>query len=129
MKHLKVLIIASALLASSNAFAHGGEHGEVSVTEVIQAAQTTTKTLTFKDNGMSVGKLDTSWNKVAQGDFELVDATEREYIVKATNAESGEALFFRVSKKGEVLDVKKANSIEKTPWSFTLNGANGNLSF
>lgn len=27
MKHIKVLTIASALLASSNAFAHGGAHG------------------------------------------------------------------------------------------------------
>ena len=104
MKHIKVLTIASALLASSNAFAHGGAHGEVSVMEVIQAAQTTAKTLTFKNNGMSVGKLDTSWNKVAQGDFELVEAT---------NSENGETLFFSISKKGKVLNVEKATSFDK----------------
>lgn len=113
MKHIKVLTIASALLASSNAFAHGGAHGEVSVMEVIQAAQTTAKTLTFKNNGMYVGKLDTSWNKVAQGDFELVEATEREYIVKAINSENGETLFFSISKKGKVLNVEKATSFDK----------------
>jgi len=113
MKHIKVLTIASALLASSNAFAHGGAHGEVSVLEVIQAAQTTAKTLTFKNNGMSVGKLDRSWNKVAQADFELVEATEREYIVKATNSENGETLFFSISKKGKVLNVEKATSFDK----------------
>ncbi|WP_414630999.1 DUF6488 family protein [Alteromonas australica] len=42
-----------------------------------------------------------------------VEATEREYIVKATNSENGETLFFSISKKGKVLNVEKATSFDK----------------
>ena len=48
MKHIKVLTIASALLASSNAFAHGGAHGEVSVMEVIKLPRQRLKHLLLK---------------------------------------------------------------------------------
>ena len=114
MKSLIKLIFLAALSTSTAAMAHGEGHGKVDEKKVIQAAQNVAKKLTFKDNGMSVGKLDSSWNKVAKEQFELVEESDKAIIVKAINNANQQTLFFKVSKSGQVLDVKDANSFKNT---------------
>ncbi|REL35641.1 DUF6488 family protein [Thalassotalea euphylliae] len=104
------LVLASTLIFTSSAFAHGDGHSKLDQSKIIQAAQTSAKMLTFKDKGMSVGKLDSSWNKVAKGAFKLVEETDNAIIVKATNTNNQQTLLFNVSKGGKVLDVKEAKS-------------------
>ena len=107
MKSLLKLVLTSALLLSSSAFAHSDGHGKVDEKKIIQAVQSLTKTLTFKDKGMSVGKLDGSWSKVAKESFEVVEQNSDTLLVKATNAKNHQTLFFVVSKSGKVLEVKE----------------------
>lgn len=107
MKALITLVLASTLVFTSSAFAHGDGHGKVDEKKLIQAAQTLTKTLTFKDKGMSVGKLDSSWNKVAKEKFKIVEESDESILVKATNAKNHQTLYFVVSKSGKVLEVKE----------------------
>lgn len=107
MKSLLTLVLTSSLLLSSFAFAHSDGHGKVDDKKIIQAAQTLAKTLTFKDKGMSVGKLDSTWNKVAKEKFEVVEKSADSILVKATNPQISQTLFFVVSKGGKVLEVKE----------------------
>lgn len=106
--------LISTLIISSSAFAHSGGHGKVDKNTIIQAAQIATKTLTFKDKGMSVGKLDSSWNQVAKDKFELVEETSSQFIVKATNNQNQQTLYVKITKAGKVIDVKDASSFKNT---------------
>ncbi|KGJ90351.1 DUF6488 family protein [Colwellia psychrerythraea] len=106
MKTLSKLAVISTLLFTTSVFAHGDGHGEVDKKKILQAAQTSAKALTFKDKGMSVGKLDGSWNKVAKDNFTIVEETREGILVKATNAQNHQTLLFMVSKTGKVMEVK-----------------------
>ena len=55
---------------------------------------------------MSVGKLDSSWNKVTKDNFTVVEETRDAVLLKATNAQNSQTLLFIVSKAGKVMDVK-----------------------
>ena len=110
MKMLKHLVFVSTVVFATSVWAHGEGHGNADIEQVTQAAQTTAKMLTFKDKGMSVGKLDSSWNSVGQGEFELVEETQQGFIVKATNKKNQQTLFFKINKLGTVLDVKDAKA-------------------
>ena len=112
MKTLMHLLLVATFAFTSSAFAHGDGHGKVDKKKIIQAAQTSAKMLTFKDRGMSAGKLDSSWNDVSKSNFELVEETKDAIIVKANNAQNQQTLYFNVSKGGKVLDVKDAKSFE-----------------
>ncbi|OKY27813.1 DUF6488 family protein [Thalassotalea sp. PP2-459] len=112
MKTLKKLAVISTLLFTTSAFAHGDGHSEVDKKKILQAAQTSAKTLTFKDKGMSVGKLDGSWNKVAKDSFKFVEETKEAIIVKAMNNENNQTIYFKISKAGKVLDVKDESSFK-----------------
>ena len=79
---------------------------------IIQAAQTLAKTLTFKDKGMSVGKLDSTWNNVAKDKFEIVEQSADSMLVKASNDQNHQTLFFVVSKSGKVMDVKEEKAFK-----------------
>ena len=72
MKLLKVLILLAAISVSNTLFAHDGGHGAMSADRAVTLAQTSAKMLTFKSHNMSVGKLDTSWNKVKLEQFILL---------------------------------------------------------
>lgn len=110
-KLLSIITLCGALL-SSNAFAHGEGHGKVDQNKVIQAAQTFAKKLTFKDLGMSVGKLDTSWSKVDKSRFKFLEEAKDVYLVRATNNENAQTLYFVLSKEGKILSVKDAEIFE-----------------
>ena len=87
-------------------FAHGDGHGEVDKNKILQAAQSSAKALTFKDKGMSVGKLDSSWNKEAKDKFIIVEETRDGILVKATNGQNDQTLLFMISRTGKVMEVK-----------------------
>jgi len=108
MKILTKFAVISTMIFVTSAVAHSDGHGKVDKTTILQAAQTSAKTLTFKDKGMSVGKLDSSWNKVAKENFKIVEETSEGVLVKATNDKNQQTLFFMVSKGGKVMNVKDA---------------------
>lgn len=107
MKIIRQSILVSTLVFTASVFAHGGGHGKLDESKIIQAAQTYAKTLTFKDKGMSFGKLDSTWNKVAKDNFEVVEETADSILVKATNTQNHQTIFFVVSESGKVLEVKE----------------------
>ncbi len=113
MKALIKLVLTATVLFNGVVFAHSEGHGRVDVNQVIQAAQTAAKTLTFRDKGMSVGKLDSSWNKVAKDAFRIVEESDNTLLIKATNEHTNQTVFFVVSKGGKVLDVKAADSFKQ----------------
>jgi len=112
MKALVQLILISTLVVTTSVMAHGDGHGKLDKKKIIQAALTSAKMLTFKDKGMSVGKLDSSWNQVAKDQFEMVEESKDTVIVKAKNTQNSQVLYFTVSKGGKVLDVKDAKTFE-----------------
>lgn len=112
-----LLLLTSISLATSFstiAITHDGGHGAMNSEKAIILAQTSAKTLTFKSEGMSVGKLDKSWNNVAKSQFTLVEENEKNIIVKATNQQNKQTLYFNVNKDGTVSDVTESSSVKKS---------------
>jgi arylamine N-acetyltransferase len=66
--------------------------------------------LTFKDHGMSVGKIDKSWNDLTKEQFRIVEEGKSNFIVKAINTKTKKTLYFNISKKGEIKDVKDGSA-------------------
>lgn len=110
MKTLKKILLISVLAISSSAFAHSDGHGKVSPKEVIQIALKSAKMLTFKDHGMSVGKVDASWNNMSKEQFSIIEKDDFNYIVKAINTDTKQELYFSINKAGEINDVKDRRS-------------------
>jgi hypothetical protein len=110
MNILKKIILISTLAISASTFAHSDGHGKLNADKVISIAQTSAKMLTFKDHGMSVGKIDKSWNDLTKEQFRIVEEGESNFIVKAMNTKTKNVLYFDISKKGEIKDVKSGGS-------------------
>ncbi|MCH2085571.1 MAG: DUF6488 family protein [Pseudoalteromonas sp.] len=106
MKILTKLAFMSSMVFASSTMAHSDGHGKVDKSKILQAAQTSAKTLTFKDKGMSVGKLDSSWNKVSKENFKIIEETGEGVLVRATNENNHQTIFFMVSRGGKVMEVK-----------------------
>lgn len=111
MNILKKIMLISTLVISASTFAHSDGHGQINTDKVISIAQTSAKMLTFKDHGMSVGKIDSSWNDLTKEQFRIVEEGKSNYIVKAINTKTKRILYFDISKKGEIKDVKSGGSI------------------
>lgn len=112
MKILIKLAAITAIVFTTSAMAHSDGHGKVDKNKILASAQTSAKTLTFKDKGMSVGKLDSSWNKVSKDSYKLVEETKEALIVKAINNENNQTIYFKISKAGKVIDVNDARSFK-----------------
>ena len=112
MKALVKLALISAFVISTSAIAHSEGHGKVDKKKILASALTSAKALTFKDKGMSIGKLDSSWNKVSKDSFELVEETDEVIVVKAKNDENNQTIFFKLSRAGKVLDVQDERSFK-----------------
>lgn len=110
MNIFKKLLLISALAVSTSTLAHSDGHGKITNEKVIEIAQTSAKMLSFKDHGMSVGKIDKSWSDVTKEQFRVVEEKESNYIVKAINTKTKETLYFNISKNGEIKDVKTGSS-------------------
>lgn len=113
MNILKKIILISTLAMSATVFAHSDGHGKISADKVILIAQTTAKMLTFKDHGMSVGKIDKSWNDLTKEQFRIVEEKKSNFIVKAINTKMKKTLYFNISKNGEVKDVKDGSAFNE----------------
>jgi hypothetical protein len=113
MKILTHLLLISAISVSSSALAHSTGHAKVNAAKAIEIAQTSAKTLTFKDLGMSLGKIDQSWNNVDKQYFKVVEQGESGYIVKAFNGQNNQTVYFKISEKGEIEDVKDAKAFSQ----------------
>lgn len=114
MKTLAKLLLITLTFISSAVFAHGGDsHGKANPAKALEIAQSTAKKLTFKANGMSIGKIDKSWNNIAKEDFIMVEMNDEAYLVKAKNKANDQELFFIVGKDGKVKDVKDGKSFSK----------------
>jgi len=113
MNILKKIILISSLALSTSVFAHSDAHGKVTAEKVIEIAQTSAKMLSFKDHGMSVGKIDKSWNDVSKEQFRIVEEREASYLVKAVNTKTKETFYFNISKKGEINDVKEGRALNR----------------
>ena len=114
MNIFKKIILISSLVLSATVFAHSDGHGKVNAEKVIEIAQTSAKMLSFKDYGMSVGKIDKSWNDVTKEQFRVVEEKESNYIVKAINTKTKETLYFNISKKGEIKDINKDRAFNRS---------------
>ena len=117
MKKLIGILFTAMLTLTNSAFAHGDGHGEetagISISKAIDLAQTSAKMLTFKDHGMSVGKIDESWNKVSEQQFTLKEQTNSQYIIAGYNQKLEQTLYFTVTKSGQVKAVEKAKAFKK----------------
>jgi len=113
MNILKKIILVSSLALSTSVYAHSDGHGKVTSQKILEIAQTSAKMLSFKDHGMSVGKIDKSWNDVSKEQFSIVEEAETNYLVKAINTKTKETLYFNISKKGEINNVKKGQEVNK----------------
>lgn len=114
MNIVKKIVLIFSLSLSASVFAHSDGHGKVNVERVIEIAQTSAKMLSFKDHGMSVGKIDKSWSDVTKEQYKIVEELESNYIVKAINTETKEVLYFNISKNGEIKDVKTGRSFNRS---------------
>ena len=94
-----------AMLSVSQVNAHPGGHGKISAIEAKELALRAAKMLTFKDHGMSVGKIDKSWATVSFDQFNVVQENGARFILQADNSVTKETLYFTVSKQGEVMAV------------------------
>lgn len=117
MKKLTGLLFTAMITLTTNAFAHGDGHGQeptqISLNKAIELAQTSAKMLTFKDHGMSVGKIDASWNQVSKNQFSIKEQSEHQYIVAAYNQKLDQTLYFTVSKMGRVISVERAKAFKQ----------------
>lgn len=111
MKTLKKILLISTLAISSSAIAHSDGHGKVNPKEVIQIALKSAKMLTFKDHGMSVGKIDASWNNMSKEQFSIIERGDFNYTVKAINTDTKQELYFSINKAGEINDVKDGSTV------------------
>ena len=107
---LKKIVLISTLAISASVFAHVDGHGKVTTEKVITIAQTSAKMLSFKDHGMSVGKIDKSWGDVTKEQFKIIEKGDANYIVKALNTTTKETFYFNISKKGKIKDVRNDRS-------------------
>ncbi|WP_077285881.1 DUF6488 family protein [Cognaticolwellia aestuarii] len=114
MNIFKKIILISSLALSATVFAHSDGHGKVNAEKVIEIAQTSAKMLSFKDHGMSVGKIDKSWSDVTKEQFRVVEEKKSNYIVKAINTKTKEILYFNISKNGKIKDVKTGSSFNSS---------------
>ncbi|KGJ90994.1 DUF6488 family protein [Colwellia psychrerythraea] len=106
MNIIKKIILISSFALSATVFAHSDGHGKITADKVLEVAQTSAKMLSFKDHGMSVGKIDKSWADVTKEQFSIVEEGDSNYIVKAMNSKTNETFYFNISKKGEIKEVK-----------------------
>jgi len=113
MNLLKTTALISLLLWSASTLAHSDGHGKIDADKAINIAQTSAAKLTFKSYGMSVGKIDKSWNDVKETQFVVVEEGEDNYIVKATNPKISEVLYFDIRKNGKITDVNNSNVFKK----------------
>ncbi|WDE03406.1 hypothetical protein SG34_018645 [Thalassomonas viridans] len=112
MKTFVKFIMVATFALSAAVQAHTGGHGQISAGKAVTIAQTSAKMLTFKDHGMSVGKIDKSWEKVAKENFTLVEKGAGAYIVKGVNPASHQTLYFTISKQGQVIEVAEPASFK-----------------
>ena len=109
MRVLLTLIVALTAFTSSPLLAHPGGHGEMRLEigekQALDIVQSMTKALTFKDRGYSVGKIDSSWEKVPKQAFKLVDESSSAFVYKVTNKANKQTLVLSINKNGRVASV------------------------
>ena len=106
MKTIIAIIVITLITSAGRAFAHGDGHGVIKPERALSIAQAATKASTFKDKGFSVGKIDTSWNKVKKDQYKIVENDSSGFIIKVTNPSVKRTLFIRLRGSGKVVDVK-----------------------
>ncbi|QQX78807.1 hypothetical protein JK628_14675 [Shewanella sp. KX20019] len=114
MKKLSIIICAALVSLSSQAFAHGDGHSVMEADAAVKLAQTSAKMLSFKDHGMSVGKIDDSWSQVAKSEFVLSEQAKDGFIIKGYNAKIGQTLYFTIDKSGQVKTVEESKKFNKS---------------
>ena len=112
-KQLIKLFSLCLLVISTSTWAHSGGHGKVSEQQAVNLAFESVKKLTFKDYGLTIGKLDSSWNKVGKQAFELAEANEQQFIVKAKNDALKQEIFYIMSANGRIIDVVDKQAFKK----------------
>lgn len=113
MKNKIIYIITAVLILVSTgigvAAAHEG-HDEISRETAIKIANKSVQQLTFTDLGYQIGKLDSSWKSLKDNDFDVVEASEKSYVVSATNNKTNNVIYFEIAKNGKVLEVKGSSN-------------------
>lgn len=110
MKILTKVLLVLSVFVSLSVNAHPGGHGEMRLeigdTQALDIVRSMTKAMTFKDRGYSVGKLDSSWAKVAKKEFVLTEESSSAFVYKVTNSENKQTLIININKNGRVQSVK-----------------------
>jgi alpha-galactosidase len=113
MKYIFKITTLAFIVLSMSVSAHSDGHGKLKSNQVIEIAQQMAMSLTFKANDTSVGKIPQSWSKVAIDKFHIVEEGEEAYVVKGTNQEANQSLYFLIDKTGKMIDVKDVKSFNK----------------
>lgn len=103
---ISALLTAFFLLQIPSAFAGSGHSHAPPIDDegALTVASTTIKQLTTKDVGLGFGKLDDSWDAIAQDAKRIHTKEKRYYIVSAHHQQEGRTLFILMSSRGEVYD-------------------------
>lgn len=83
----------------------------ISREQALSTAQTTARTMAFKDAGFEAGKLHKSWKYLAADNFSVVEAGEQGVVIKARNTEFDRVLYFSIATNGEVIAVSATNPV------------------
>lgn len=105
MHKLISIVVFCISLMSTGVLAHS-DHGHVSDQQAISIAAKSINKLAFKDYGFEVGKLNDSWKEIPSEALSLVKESDDYYIIKASNENEGSEVYFKITKSGQLLDVK-----------------------
>lgn len=104
MKKIGLSIYIVLMFFSQSVFSHMGGHGPVSEKEAIYIASQISKQFVGMDPGLGFGKLNESWNKVAEDKQRIFKAGDGYYIVSIENTVENKILYILMSIEGEVYD-------------------------
>ena len=95
------------LLFMGQVQAHSKGHGGMSAADAVELAHRSAQKLAFKDLGLAIGNLDSSWKNVGKKRFVIKQDKGHSYVISATHPDSKETLFFQISKSGQLQHVSR----------------------
>ncbi len=99
------MFLMCSMFYYSHVMAHVGGHNEITASQAIELAYTTTKKMAFKDMGYGTGKLDESWSNVEKSNFSISEIKSNNYVVKGVNENNGEEILLTIDVEGLIIDI------------------------
>ena len=104
MKNILSSLFIMLVLISQSALSHVGGHEPVGIKEAIFIASQVSKQFVGLDPGLGFGKLNQSWNNIAEDKYRIHKKGDGYYIVSIENIKEERVLYILMSVSGEVYD-------------------------